>query len=128
MENVESNTAVLRLSRTGRLRFITKPPGFPKLSKAKLERMRRNIADSVDPTRYVIVAPFAKGDVLYYRVEDAGFGSHISMATLFKRKQVALAASKAIYGSKVRRSLKVVQVKKTKSGVRVVGDLSTRNQ
>lgn len=120
MKKALPDTAVLRLSRAGRLRVISKPPGFPELSKVKLERMRRSIAESRDPTRYVIAVRFAERATFYYRAEDAGFGSHIRMATLFKQEKVAEAVRSAIYGRKLRDKLKVVRVKKTKTGVRVV--------
>lgn len=126
MKNAKRDTAVLRLSRSGRLRYISKPPGFPELSKVKLERMRRNIAESLDPTRYIIVVAFGRGCVLHYRAEDAGFGSHISMATLFKDKKAAEAVRRAIYGRRLRSGLKVVQVRKTKLGVRLVSRAELR--
>ena len=105
---------------TGRLKLVRKSPGFPKLSQARLARMRRGLKDSFDPIRYIIVAPFAGNTVLHYRVEDAGLGSHISMATLFKERRSAEAVRKSIASVRVRKALRVVRVKKTKTGVRIV--------
>jgi hypothetical protein len=118
---MNKDTAIVRLSRRGKLYFQSKPPGFPELSDAKLNRMRRSIADSFDPTRYIIVSPIGRSDVLCYRTEDSSFCSHISMATLFKNQEVAEAVRGAIFGQKLQERLKVVRVKKTKSGVRLVG-------
>lgn len=109
-----------RVSMTGRLKLVRKSPGFPELSQTRLASIRRAVEDSLDPIRYIIVAPFAGDCVLHYRVEDAGMGSHISMATLFKERKAAEAVRKSIVSARVRKALQVVRVKKNKAGVRLV--------
>ena len=122
----ESKTAAFKITRTRRLKWLHKPDGFPELSRRKLERMRRAVIASRDPTRYIIVATFAGRWVLYHRVEDAGFGSHISMATLFKQRSVAEAVRKTIFGSRLQRRLRVIKVRKSKTGVRLAEKLNLK--
>ena len=86
--------------------------------------MRRAVIKSRDTTRYVIIAALGGRWILFHRVEDAGFGSHISMATLFKHRRSAEAVRKTVCGTKLRCGLKVVKVKKTKSGVRLAEKLT----
>lgn len=76
--------------------------------------------ESLDPTRYIIVAPFPGKRLLYYRVEDAVLGSHIRVATLFKDQKAAEAVRKSIGSVRVRKALQVVRVKKTKVRVQIV--------
>ncbi len=49
--------------------------------------MKRQVADSRDPTRYVIVSAFSKRFCLYYVPEDGNYiMNEIPAGALFKRK------------------------------------------
>jgi len=86
--------------------------------------MRRATIRSHDPIRYVVVATVGREWTLYYSAESAGLGSHVSVATLFKERKVAEAVRKALRDSRKRRGFRVVKVRKTKAGVRLVGKLN----
>jgi hypothetical protein len=124
MEN--SKTASFVITRSGRIKWLHVPEGFPRLTARKLERIRRATIRSHDPTRYMVVATIGGIRTLYYRAEDSCFGSHISAATLFKDRSVAEAVRKALRGDRMRRGYKVLKVRKTKSGVRLVKKLDPK--
>ncbi len=96
---------------------------FPPLTKRQLAELERRVADVKDPTRYVIVSSFLPNFSLFYCPSDGMFVmNEIPDGALFKRKAEALAVVRALdHGQrKQSRGLQVIQVKKTKSGVRIL--------
>ena len=96
---------------------------FPPLTKRQLAELERRMADMMNPTRYVIVSAFSPSFSLFYCPSDGVFVmNEIPDAALFKRKAEALAVTRALErGQRKRaRGLQVIQVKKTKRGVRLL--------
>jgi hypothetical protein len=97
---------------------------LPPLTKGELAELKRRIADSDDPTRYVVVSPFSKRFCLYYCAGDGHFiMNEIPDEALFKRRAVAVAVARVVEGRRRRRlrgSLQVIAVRKTKKGIRIL--------
>lgn len=69
------------------------------LTKAQLRELQRRIADTEDPTRYLIKSTLSPTFVLYYNVtEDMYSWKDASYATLFKRREAALAIQRLLKG------------------------------
>jgi len=84
------------------------------------------VADSMDPTRYVIVSSFLPKFSLFYCPSDGMFVmNEIPDAALFKRKGEALAVARVLERRQRKRGrgLQVIQVKKTKRGVRILEEV-----
>ena len=98
------------------------------LTKAQASELRRRLKDHDDPTRYVIVSPFSRRFCLYYVPADGVFiMNEIPDSCLFKRKTEALAVAKLVAGRRKKRrarSLQVIAIRKTKTGVRILQDVS----
>jgi hypothetical protein len=98
--------------------------GARALSRKEFLEHNRVIEDEMDPIRYILVVAFGAKHLLFHRVEDASFCSHISKATLFKREAAAEAVRKSMEHPKTRSLVRVVPVKKVKTGVRLVNKIS----
>jgi hypothetical protein len=106
---------------------------FPPLSARELAELKRQMADIRDPTRYVIVSPFSRRFCLYYLPESGNYiMNEIPAEALFKRKAEAEAVAnvlergrpKRVHGKRMPRSLRVIAVKKTKGGVRILNEVA----
>jgi hypothetical protein len=98
----------------------------PRLTKRQMTEIKRRIADSDDPTRYVIISAFTKRFCLYYRVSDGDF--IMNEIPLFKRRAEAVAVARVIERRRrrrVRRSLQVIAVRKTKKGIRILNTIQS---
>jgi hypothetical protein len=96
---------------------------FPPLTKRQVAELERRMADMMDPTRYVIVSSFQLNISLFYCPSDGVFVmNEIPEAALFKRKAEAPAVAQALERGRRKRArgLQVIQVKKTKRGVRLL--------
>ena len=105
---------------------------FPPLSAKEIAELKRRVADSRDPTRYVIVSPFSRRFCLYYLPESGNYiMNEIPVEALFKRKAEAEAVAKVLErdrpkrsgGKRLPRSLRVIAVKKTRGGVRILDEV-----
>jgi hypothetical protein len=97
---------------------------FPPLSKRQLAELARRVKDTLDPVRYVIVSPFAPNFSMCYCPSDGMFVmNEIPDLALFKRKTEALCVAQVLERrlSKPGGGLQIIQVKKTKRGVRILG-------
>jgi hypothetical protein len=96
---------------------------FPPLTQRQIAELKRRMADSMDPRRYVIVSPFSPNFSLFYCPADGVFAmNEIPDAALFKRKAEALAVARAMESGRRKgaRGLQVIEVKKTKRAVRIL--------
>lgn len=67
------------------------------LSPGLIRHLRRQAADSRDPTRYLIVSRFGPRFALYYDVADDVYAMNDPQrGTLFKRRRTALAVRKLL--------------------------------
>ena len=67
------------------------------LTQRQIREIRRRVAESDDPTRYIVVAGFGPRFQLYYNVEDDAYiMNEPKRATLFKRRQLAAAAARLL--------------------------------
>jgi hypothetical protein len=100
---------------------------FPPLSAKEIAELKQQMKDIRDPTRYVIVSPFSRRFCLYYCPEHGNYTmNEIPVGALFKRKAEALAVANVLERGRpkrVRKSLRVIAVKKTKRGVRVLEEI-----
>jgi hypothetical protein len=97
------------------------PNDFDPLSKRQIERLKKQIADSKDPTRYVIVSPMLRDWCFFYLPADAVYlVNRIEPGCFFKRKAEAQAVAKLLNGSKRKKNTQVIAVRKTKNGVRIL--------
>lgn len=63
-----------------------------KLTPAQIRELDRRVADSRDPTRYLLVSSFGPRFALYHNVTDDVYAyNNPGGGTLFKRKSIALA-------------------------------------
>ena len=89
---------------------------FPPLSAKEFAELKRRVADSLDPTRYVIVSAFSRRFCLYYLPESGNYiMNEITLEAMFKRKAEALAVAKVLdrgRRKRSRRDLQVIAVKK----------------
>lgn len=90
------------------------------LSPEFVKELRRRIADTRDPVRYVIYSDMTGSDAwrLWLDVSSDTYGMSIDQATLFKRKPVAQAVAKANASGRKNR-LRVAKIT-TKNGKRRV--------
>jgi hypothetical protein len=95
------------------------------LSKAQLKELKRRVADSLDPTRYVIASPFSPRFTLFYCPSDGMFiMNEIPDGAMFKRKAEAVAVARVLEGRRRKRgSLQVIKVKKTRRRVQVLDEV-----
>lgn len=71
------------------------------LTKAQLRELDRRLADAKDPVRYLIEGGFGPKFRLYYNVTDDVYVMNDSVhATLFKRRNAAVAVQKLLSGGK----------------------------
>ena len=87
------------------------------LTPAQIEELRRRLADSDDVTRYLLVSRMTPRFALYYNVSDDVYVMNDARgATLFKRREAALAVKRLLSSSNV----EIVRCKSKRiSGVRV---------
>jgi len=96
------------------------------LSKQAIRAIRKYIADSKDPIRYVIVSPIVPGCCLFYKPSDAVYyPNRIHPHCLFKRKTEAQAVAKVLNGSKRKEDVQVIAIRKTKKGFRILDQVNT---
>lgn len=90
------------------------------LSPETRKELRRRLADSRDPVRYVVYTEFLPDGRwrLFLNVSDDTYCDRLDAATLFKREQVALAVAK-LYSDGRRRDLLVAKIT-TRNGRRRV--------
>jgi hypothetical protein len=104
-------------------------PDESRLSPKMLARLKRRIDDHDDPTRYVIVSAFSQRFCLYYCLESGCYVmNEIPDSALFKRKAEAQAVAKVLDRGrrrKVRKSLQVVAVRKTKRRIQFVEQVAS---
>lgn len=98
------------------------------MSKRYLAILKKRIADLDNPVRYVIVSPFSKKFCLYYAPADCNFAmNEITPGCLFKRKAEAQAIAKLLErrrSKKIRNHIQVIAVKKTKTGVHILDEVT----
>lgn len=71
------------------------------LTKTQLRELKRRIADSEDPVRYLIEGGFGPRFRLYYNVTDDVYAmNNPAGGTLFKRRKTAVAVQKLLNGGK----------------------------
>jgi hypothetical protein len=88
-----------RLSQRARSRAASVVVGddVPELSAAQMRELERRVADSRDPTRYLLASTFGPRFVLYYDLTDDVYAHNDPrQATLFKRRSVALAVRRLL--------------------------------
>ena len=95
------------------------------LTKAQKKELDRRLADMLDPMRYVIVSPFSRTFSLFYQPGDGTYiMNEIPESTWFKRKVEALAVANSIEDrrrkKRLRRSLQVIAIRRTKDGAEVL--------
>ncbi len=100
-------------------------PVDEELTPAQVRELRRRMADFDDATRYILISQMGPRFALYYNVsEDVYVMNDPNGATLFKRRDAALAIKKLLGGS-----IRVVRCKsKRDSGVRVPVLSTTRGR
>ena len=97
------------------------PDDVDPLSKRQIQRLKKQIADSNDPTRYVIVSPMLRDWCFFYLPADAVYlVNRIEPGCFFKRKSEAQAVAKVLNGGKRKKTAQVIAVRKTKQGVRIL--------
>ncbi len=97
-----------------------KPP-----TKRQILKLKKLMADLDDPTRYVIVSPMLRGWCFFYNPEDAHYlPNRIEPNCLFKRKAEAQAVAKVLNGSKRKKDVQVITVRKTKKGFRILDSVA----
>jgi hypothetical protein len=89
-------------------------------------RLRRQMKDIVDPTRYLVRSADTAGFTFWYRVEDDMYACAPEDATLFKRKWVAKAVADRISSRPDRTRRKrsryvVIKAMKLKGGKLLMG-------
>lgn len=98
------------------------------MSKRERASLVATIAELNDPVRYVIVAVFSRKFCMYYFPSDGCFMMNaITPACLFKHKAEAQAVAKLLEGrrgKKTPKTITVIAVKKTKSGVRILDEIT----
>ena len=118
----------LFMAKTSKNRLRGDESDIPPLSAREIAELKRRVADSLDPTRYVIVSPFSRRFCLYYCPEDGNYVmNEIPVGAMFKRKAAALAVAKVLDRGRrkgTQRSLLVIAVKKTKRGVKVLEEVA----
>src|SRR3990172_5792303 len=101
---------------------------FPPLSAKEIAELKRRVDDLRDPTRYVIVSAFSRRFCLYYCPEDGNYiMNEIPERAMFKRKAEAVAVAKVLdrgRRKRVKKSLQVIDVRKTKGGGRVLEEVA----
>jgi|GEM_PF-1045043 len=94
--------------------------GFEPMSRAEIRELKRRVADSNNPVRYVVFSDIV-GDGrwrLWLDVSTDGYGMSIDQATLFKREHVARAVAK-LYSDGRKNALRIAKIT-TKGGKRKV--------
>jgi PhnB protein len=102
----------------------------PPPTKSQMVELKRRLADSLDPTRYVIVSPFTRRFCLYYCIGSGHYVmNEIPDEALFKRRTEALAVAEVIGGRRRKgspRSPQVIAVRKTKKGIRILEEVRSQ--
>ncbi len=85
--------------------LVRQPDGDDNLSPEFKRELRRRIADTNDPVRYVVFSSISDGGRwrFWLNVSDGMYGMSIDHATLFKRKPVALAVAREYSSGKKNR-------------------------
>ena len=86
-----------RASRLDEARQAEGANGVAELTSAQIRELKRRLADSEDPTRYLLVSNFGPRFALFYNVTDDVYAQNDPKgATLFKRRPTALAVKRLL--------------------------------
>ena len=95
------------------------------LTKREIRELKKRLDDSNDPTRYVIVSPMLRNWCFFYQPSDGVYlPNRIEPECLFKRKAEAQAVAKVLNGSKRKKDVQVIAIRKTKKGFRVLDSVA----
>lgn len=111
-------------------RSRTDPGSKPAIRLRKsLEKTMRELDD---PRRWVVVSVLLKPHIAYYLPESNCYSLHdIPAEACFKKREVAGAVAAFLNRKKKRRGLgrfQVLEVKKTKTGIRITGQVRQKGQ
>ena len=91
------NRHVARLSKRVRRPVEVSPHDPPDLTRAQARELDRRVADLHDRTRYLLVSRLGPRFDLYYNVSEDTYGmNEPAHATLFKRRQAAVAVKRLL--------------------------------